>query len=55
MDKNTHKTSFSKWLGAISFQKFNKTVNAHWQDRYTKKLTTGLYTSHAARATDRCR
>ena len=43
MDKNTPKTSFSKWTGPINVKKLLAQVNDHEQDKYTKKLTTEAY------------
>ncbi len=43
MDKNTPKTSFSKWTGPINVKKLLAQVNNLEQDKYTKKLTTEAY------------
>src|SRR5699024_1756322 len=43
MDKNTRKTSFSKWIAPINLKKLFNQVNNLDQDRYTKKLTTEAY------------
>src|SRR5690625_3173705 len=43
MDKNTPKTSFSKWTAPINVKKLLAQVNNLEQDKYTKKLTTEAY------------
>ena len=43
MDKNTLKSSFSKWLTPINSKKLLKQVTNLSQDKYTKKLTTEAY------------
>ncbi len=43
MDKNTLKSSFSKWLTPINSKKLQKQVTNLSQDKYTKKLTTEAY------------
>ena len=43
MDKNTLKTSFSKWISPINFEKLCEQVEMLKQDSYTKKLTTEAY------------
>uniref|UniRef100_UPI000489CB6D IS4 family transposase n=1 Tax=Aneurinibacillus terranovensis TaxID=278991 RepID=UPI000489CB6D len=43
MDKNTRKSSFSKWISPINLQNLFELVELHKQDIYTKKLTTEAY------------
>src|SRR5699024_7462972 len=43
MDKNTGKTSFSKWISPISFRNLYDQVKVLNQDYYTKKFTTEVY------------
>ncbi|CAM3308349.1 DUF4372 domain-containing protein [Filibacter tadaridae] len=40
MGKNTLKTSFGKWIVPNNFGRFQKTINLHKRDHYTRKLTT---------------
>jgi hypothetical protein len=42
MDKNTLFSSFSKWIAPINRKKLDDYVEKTGQDRYVKKLTTGL-------------
>lgn len=43
MDKNTRKSSFSKWISPINFGNLYDQVKLLNQDYYTKKLTTEAY------------